>query len=85
MDEAEEELKKKLADLERSVFDPSLTGREEEIWARMLAIREHSKRLQSEIEKAGAAKAPEQEGEELDESTMKTAKKVSFFDAYSRL
>lgn len=76
MDEAEEELKKKLADLERSVFDPSLTGREEEIWARMLAIREHSKRLQSEIEKAGA-KAPEQEGDELDENTMKTAKKVS--------
>ncbi|KAF7113629.1 hypothetical protein CNMCM5793_002985 [Aspergillus hiratsukae] len=74
MDEAEEELKKKLAQLERSVFDPSLNGRAEEIWARMLAIREHSKRLQAEMEKAGATAA--QGEEELDEDTMKTAKKI---------
>ncbi|RHZ71847.1 hypothetical protein CDV55_108820 [Aspergillus turcosus] len=75
MDEAEEELKKKLAQLERSVFDPSLNGRAEEIWARMLAIREHSKRLQAEMEKAGASTAAQGE-EELDEDTMKTAKKI---------
>lgn len=75
MDEAEEELKKKLAQLERSVFNPSLNGRAEEIWARMLAIREHSKRLQAEMEKAGASTAAQGE-EELDENTMKTAKKV---------
>ncbi|GFF47990.1 nucleoporin nup44 [Aspergillus udagawae] len=75
MDEAEEELKKKLAQLERSVFDPSLNGRAEEIWARMLAIREHSKRLQAEMEKAGASTAAQGE-EEMDENTMKTAKKI---------
>lgn len=75
MDEAEEELKKKLAQLERSVFNPSLNGRAEEIWARMLAIREHSKRLQAEMEKAGASTAAQGE-EELDENTMKTAKKI---------
>ena len=75
MDDAEEELKKKLALLERSVFDPSLNGREEEIWARMLAIREHSKRLQLEMEKAGPGAAA-QADDELDEQTMKTAKKV---------
>jgi nuclear pore complex protein Nup54 len=77
MDDAEEELKKKLSQLERSVFDPSLNGREEEIWARMLAIREHSKRLQLEIEKAGPSAAA-QADDELDEQTMKTAKKVRF-------
>ncbi|KAE8154384.1 nucleoporin complex subunit 54-domain-containing protein [Aspergillus avenaceus] len=75
MDDAEEELKKKLAQLERSVFDPSLNGREEEIWARMLAIREHSKRLQLEMEKAGPGAAA-QADDDLDEQTMKTARKI---------
>ncbi|EAW07604.1 putative nucleoporin [Aspergillus clavatus NRRL 1] len=75
MDEAEEELRKKLSQLERSVFDPSLNGRAEEIWARMLAIREHSKRLQAEMERAGATTAAQAE-DELDENTMKTTKKI---------
>ncbi|KAL6234456.1 hypothetical protein BDW75DRAFT_212267 [Aspergillus navahoensis] len=75
MDEAEEELKKKLAQLERSVFDPTLSGRSEEIWARMLAIREHSTRLQAEMEQAGSGAAAQAE-DELDEATMKKAKKV---------
>ena len=75
MDDAEEELKKKLAQLERSVFDPSLGGRAEEIWARMLAIREQSKRLQMEMERAGP-RAAAQADDQLDENTMKTAKKV---------
>ncbi|KAL4978372.1 nucleoporin complex subunit 54-domain-containing protein [Aspergillus desertorum] len=75
MDEAEEELKKKLAQLERSVFDPTLSGRSEEIWARMLAIREHSTRLQAELERAGSGAAA-QADDELDEATMKKAKKV---------
>lgn len=75
MDDAEEELKKKLTQLERAVFDPSLNGRAEEIWARMLAIRERSKLLQLEIEKAGPA-AAEEADDGLDESVVKTAKKV---------
>ncbi|KAL4809404.1 nucleoporin complex subunit 54-domain-containing protein [Aspergillus unguis] len=75
MDDAEEELKKKLAQLERSVFDPSLSGRGEEIWARMLAIREHSKRLQAELERAGSSAAG-QTDDELDENSMKIARKV---------
>lgn len=78
MDDAEEELKKKLAQLERSVFDPSLNGRGEEIWARMLAIREHSKRLQTEMERVGAGAAAQKE-DDLDENTMKIAKKVPPF------
>jgi nuclear pore complex protein Nup54 len=75
MDDAEEELKKKLAQLERSVFDPSLSGRAEEIWARMLAIHEHGKRLQGEMERVGATVGSNGE-DEIDEHTMKTAKKV---------
>jgi nuclear pore complex protein Nup54 len=74
MDEAEEELKKKLFDLERDVFDPSLNGRAEEIWARMLAIHEHSKRLQVELDRAGVNVT--QADDEIDEQTLKTAKKV---------
>jgi nuclear pore complex protein Nup54 len=75
MDDAEEELKKKLVHLERAVFDPSITGRAEEIWARMLAIREQSKRLQAEIERAGNGAAAGAD-EALDENVIKTAKKV---------
>jgi nuclear pore complex protein Nup54 len=75
MDDAEEELKKKLTQLERSVFDPSLNGRGEEIWARMLAIHEHSKRLQVEMDRAGANVTANGE-DEIDEQTMKTARKV---------
>ncbi|CDM28534.1 hypothetical protein DTO013E5_1014 [Penicillium roqueforti] len=74
MDEAEEQLKKKLVELERAVFDPSLNGRAEEIWARMLAIHEHSKRLQVEIDRAGVnVTQPE---DDIDEQTLKTAKKI---------
>ncbi|KAJ5717110.1 hypothetical protein N7488_002756 [Penicillium malachiteum] len=75
MDDAEEELKKKLAQLERTVFDPSLNGRGEEIWARMLAIHEQSKRLQAEMEHAGNNVVSNPE-DEIDEQTMKTAKKI---------
>ncbi|KAL3481908.1 nucleoporin complex subunit 54-domain-containing protein [Aspergillus californicus] len=75
MDDAEEDLKKKLAQLERTVFDPSLNGRGEEIWARMLAIREHSKRLEMELERAGSGTTA-QSDDELNEDTIKIAKKV---------
>lgn len=78
MDDVEEELKKKLAQLERSVFDPSLNGRAEEIWARMLAIREGSKRLQMEVEKAGPSAALQGEGE-VNEEVLKKVKKVCLF------
>jgi len=75
MDDAEDELCKKLLQLERAVFDPSLNGRSEEIWARMLAIREHSKRLQLEMERTGRDSAKEAD-DSLDEAALKTAKKI---------
>lgn len=74
MDNTEEELRSKLVKLEREVFDPSLNGREQEIWARMLGIRERGKRLKMEMEKV--APAANNENSTLDEETVKTAKQV---------
>lgn len=78
MDAAEEDLKKKLVLLERSVFDPALAGRGEEIWARMVGVRERAKLLQDEFEKAGKGMADGQQ-DVIDEGTMKTAAKVISF------
>ncbi|EXJ74693.1 uncharacterized protein A1O5_01387 [Cladophialophora psammophila CBS 110553] len=76
MDNAEEELKAKLEKLQREVFDPSLNAREQEIWARMLGIRERAKRLKTEMEKIAPAAAADGEGTTLDEDTIKAAKKT---------
>lgn len=75
MDNAEEELKTKLENLQRQVFDPSLSAREQEVWARMLGIRERAKRLKLEMEKV----APAANGDDstLDEESIKAAKKVT--------
>ena len=74
MDNSEEELSVRLKLLEKDVFDPSLNGREQEIWARMLGIRERGKRLKAELEKAGPTARNEEAT--LDEETVETAKKV---------
>lgn len=74
MDNAEEELKSKLEKLGREILDPSLNAREQEIWARMLGIRERAKRLKSEMDKI----TPASQNDEplLDEDTVKAAKQV---------
>lgn len=76
MDNAEEELKAKLENLRREVFDPSLNAREQEIWARMLAIRERAKRIKLEMERI--APAANEKDSTLDEETIMAAKKVQF-------
>ncbi|KAK3216680.1 hypothetical protein GRF29_1g639429 [Pseudopithomyces chartarum] len=53
MDQTEEELKKKLAELEKKAFDPINGGRQEEIWARMSTVRERAQALQNETERMG--------------------------------
>ncbi len=78
MDNAEEDLKMKLLKLEKEVFDPSLHGREQEIWARMLGIRERGRRLQKEIEKT--TPAANNADSALDEGTIQAAKKVNLND-----
>lgn len=75
MDNAEEELRTKFSKLEGEIFDPSLTSREQEIWARMLSIRERAKRLHNETERT--APPFDKEKPALDEGTAQAAKKVS--------
>ena len=75
MDSAEEELRKKLLLLERSVFDPALNGRGEEIWARMVSVRETGRQLQRQFEKAGRS-VQQENGGIIDEEVMKRVKKV---------
>lgn len=86
MDSAEEALKLKLAQLEKSAYDPVLNGRQEEIWARLSELRERAMLLQEESEKLGKAAKGDQEGA-IDEDTMKAIKKVKYlpFPFMSRL
>lgn len=78
MDGAEEELRKKLLTLEKAVFDPALNGRAEEIWARMVSVRERGRQLQKEYERAGNAMGKGKNGV-IDEEVMRRAKKVCIF------
>lgn len=79
MDQAEEELKKKLVELEKKTFDPVLGGRQEEIWARMSGVRERARILQEETEKLGKAIESQQNGELLSEDDQKQLDKVRRF------
>jgi nuclear pore complex protein Nup54 len=76
MDQQEEELKKKLVELEKKTFDPVLGGRQEEIWARMSGVRERARILQEETEKVGKAVESQQNGELLTEDDQKALEKV---------
>lgn len=75
MDSAEEELRKKLMLLERKVLDPALNGRGEEIWARMVSVRERGRQMQREFERAGMGVVQEG-GKGIDEEVMAKTKKV---------
>lgn len=82
MDVGEEELRVKLVELERKVMDPGLEGRTEEIWARMVILRDRGRMLEAEMERVGrAAAAVGNQGKEgaIDEETLKRVKKVSDF------
>lgn len=81
LDSAEEELKNKLTTLEKGVFDPGYGGREEEIWARMVALRERTRWLQSESEKLGRQVASGEQGGINEDVLKKTKKILSDYDA----
>ena len=76
LDAAEEELRQKLGRLERTVMDPALAARGEEIWAWMVALRERGKVLEEQLRIAGRS-VESGEGTKLDEDTMEKAKKAS--------
>ena len=73
LDTREEQLRKKLALLESMVCDPALSGRGEEIWARMVSIRERGRMLEREFEKAG--RTMESAGV-IDEAVIKRCEEV---------
>ena len=75
LDGPEEELRKKLQVMERQVFDPALNGRGEEIWARMVSVRERGRQLQREFEKAGRTMEQNQ-SKEIDGSVFVRCRQV---------
>jgi nuclear pore complex protein Nup54 len=78
MDQQEEDLKKKLCELEKQTFDPVLGGRQQEIWARMSGVRERARILQEETEKIGKSIENQQNGELLSDDDQKALEKVRF-------
>ncbi|KAF2855301.1 hypothetical protein T440DRAFT_208768 [Plenodomus tracheiphilus IPT5] len=76
MDQQEEDLKKKLFELEKKTFDPVLGGRQEEIWARMSGVRERARILQAETEKLGKTIEGQQNGELLSDEDQKALEKL---------
>lgn len=82
MDPREEELRKKLKELEKKAFDPMLNGRQEEIWARMTSVRTRARLLQEELEKLGRS-AGKADGDQLDEEHVKAIKKVCAMDMFA--
>lgn len=70
----EDDLRLKLAELERSVQDPALAAREEELWSRLIVLRDYADQLMKEANKPAFAS-----GEGLSEETEHKTKKVSFW------
>ncbi len=75
MDSSEEELRRKLLVLERTVSDPALNGRGEEIWARMVSVRERGRQLHREFERAGTTVGEGKRGV-IDEVVLQRAQNV---------
>lgn len=67
----EDDLRVKLAELDRSVQDPALSAREEELWSRLIVLRGYADRLMKEANKPAFAN-----GETLNEETEVKVKKV---------
>lgn len=77
MDNAEEMLKTKLRKLEAQVFDPTLNGREQEIYAKMCSIRERGQEFQERLDRLKPLVEGDNEG--LDEEVIRAAKTVSVY------
>lgn len=77
MDAAEEDLKKKLVQLEHAVCNPVFSGRSEEIWARMMGLRERARILEEDSERTAKAASDQQESA-IDEEILKKTKQVSY-------
>ena len=81
LDGAEEQIRMKLTQLEKIAFDPMLSGRQEEIWAKMSVLRDRAQLLKAETEKL--AKEMQASGDNgIDEEQMKRVEKVSMSSAF---
>lgn len=69
----EDELKQKLAKIDKSIQDPALSARMEELWSRLIILRGYADNLKDEINTPGFA-----ESDGLGEEIEAKAKKVSF-------
>lgn len=68
LDAAEEGLRKTLIGLEKQVMDPGFLGREDEIWARMIALKEKARWLEEEG-KWVSAQVQQQQQQKKDDGT----------------
>lgn len=68
----EDDLKGRLGQLEKEVLDPALSAREEDLWSRLIVLREYADQLNKEMDKPAGA-----ERTELDQDTEAKAKRVS--------
>ena len=76
LDPSEEGLRKSLQQLEKQVMDPSFSAREEEVWARMVALRERSRWLEEETKRLGGVLEEQQSGQGVSEEVMAKTKKI---------
>jgi nuclear pore complex protein Nup54 len=77
LDGTEEQLRAKLQKLEQLAFDPMVSGRQEEIWARMSVLRERAQLLKTETDKLAKDVSGSNADGPLDEDQMKRVEKVS--------
>jgi len=76
LDGGEERLKKGLEAIAKDAFSPVLAGRQEEVWARLVVLRERANMLQEELKKIGA---PSEGAPIIDEEKTEKIKKVCHF------
>ncbi|KAF4444045.1 hypothetical protein F53441_11262 [Fusarium austroafricanum] len=67
----EDDLSSRLQTLEREVQDPAVGAREEELWSRLIVLRDYADQLSKELDKPTAA-----EGESIDPEREAKAKRV---------
>ncbi|KXL42507.1 hypothetical protein M433DRAFT_73268 [Acidomyces richmondensis BFW] len=75
LDAQEEVLRKQLLALEQQVMDPSFQGREEEIWARMVSLRERTRWLEEEGKRLGQ-QAENQQTQGLPEEIIQRTRQI---------
>jgi nuclear pore complex protein Nup54 len=77
LDGVEEQLRTKLSELEKTAFDPMLSGRQEEIWAKMNVLRDRAQLLKNETDRLSKDTRDSNQNP-LDADQMKKVEKVCY-------